>query len=239
MTVVPAMDIIDGKCVRLEKGDYSRMKVYSSDPVSIAKAFEDAGLSHLHLVDLDGAKAGMPENLAVLEKIAASTSLDIDFGGGVKSLEVLESVLSAGASCANIGSVAVKNVDEAERMAARYPDALILSADSKDGIIRVSGWLEDGGMDVVSFIRTWYAKGITKAVCTDIATDGMLSGPSLKLYRRILDETDVYLISSGGVSSLKDLYDLAALGVPAAIVGKAFYEDRVTLAGMREVELAC
>lgn len=239
MIVVPAMDIIDGKCVRLEKGDYNRMKVYSSDPVSIARAFEEAGLSRLHLVDLDGAKAGMPKNLAVLEKIAASTSLEIDFGGGVKNLEVLEDVLSAGAAFANIGSVAVKNVEEAERMAARHPEALILSADSRDGIIRVSGWLEDGGIDVVSFIRTWYAKGITKAVCTDIATDGMLSGPSLDLYRRIMACTDVYLISSGGVSSQKDLYELASLGVPAAIVGKAFYEGRVTLAGMREVEIAC
>lgn len=239
MIIVPAMDIIDGKCVRLEKGDYERKKTYSSDPLSVAKAFEAAGLKRLHLVDLDGAKAGSPKNLPVLEKIASSTSLEIDFGGGVKSLEVLESVLSAGAAYANIGSVAVKNEKEAERMAAKHPSSLILSADSKDGIIKVSGWLEDGGVDVISFINKWYQKGITKAVCTDILTDGMLSGPSLGLYERILKETDVYLISSGGVSSMKDLQDLFRLGVPSAIVGKAYYEGRITLEEMREVELAC
>ena len=239
MIIVPAMDIIDGKCVRLEKGDYGRMKTYSSDPLSVAKAFESAGLGRLHLVDLDGAKAGSPKNLPVLEKIASHTSLEIDFGGGVKSLEVLESVLSAGAAYANIGSVAVKNEEEAEKMAEKHSSSLILSADSKDGIIKVSGWLEDGGVDVVSFINKWYQKGITKAVCTDILTDGMLSGPSLGLYERILRETDVYLISSGGVSSIKDLQDLLNLGVPSAIVGKAYYEGRIALDEMREVELAC
>lgn len=239
MIVVPAMDIIDGKCVRLEKGDYGRKKTYSSDPLSVAKDFESAGLKRLHLVDLDGAKAGSPKNLPVLEKIASHTSLEIDFGGGVKSLEVLESVLSAGAVYANIGSVAVKNEKEAERMAAKHPSSLILSADSKDGIIKVSGWLEDGGVEVISFINKWYLRGIKKAVCTDIATDGMLSGPSLGLYEKILKETDVYLISSGGVSSIKDLQDLSELGVFSAIVGKAYYEGRITLEEMREVEIAC
>lgn len=239
MRVIPAMDIMDGKCVRLEKGDYNRRKTYFLDPVSVARSFEDAGLKRLHLVDLDGARAGMPENLAVLERIASATSLEIDFGGGVKNLGVLESVLSAGARYANIGSVAVKNVPEAERMAEKHASSLILSADSKDGMVRVSGWLEDGGIDVISFINMWYAKGIRNAVCTDIATDGMLSGPSLGLYERILDETDVVLISSGGVSSVKDLHDLSAIGVAGAIVGKAYYEGRITLAEMREVELAC
>ena len=234
MDIIPAIDIIDGRCVRLTKGDYSKVKSYSSEPLSMAKRFEDAGLKRLHLVDLDGAKGSGICNLKVLELVASKTGLNIDFGGGIKSVEDLDSAFNAGAEYVTCGSIAIKNRALTLSFLEKYRDRLILGSDSKDGIVKASGWLEDGGIDVLEFIKSYENLGFSYVICTDIARDGMLSGPSFELYEKILASSSLPLIASGGISSVSDLKRLSEMGIFGAIVGKAYYEGLVTLDELTE-----
>lgn len=229
--IIPAIDIIDGKCVRLSQGDYNEKKVYNEDPLEVAKMFEDAGIKRLHLVDLDGAKAKHIINQKVLGKIASKTSLVIDFGGGVQSDEDIELAFNSGASMVTGGSIAVRNRELFTGWIKKYgSDKIILGADCKDHKIAVSGWQESTSLDILAFIGEYKKEGITKVVCTDISKDGMLQGPSIDLYKEILAAfPDLYLIASGGVSCFQDILDLEAAGVPAVILGKAIYENKVTL----------
>lgn len=229
--IIPAIDLIDGKCVRLSQGDYEAKKVYNEDPLEVAKMFEDAGIRRLHLVDLDGAKAKHIVNQSVLEKIASNTSLVIDFGGGVQSDDDIEIAFNSGASMVTGGSIAVRNKELFTSWITRYgADKIILGADCKDHKIAVSGWQEATSVEVIPFIGDYNQKGISKVVCTDISKDGMLQGPSIDLYKDILNVfPNLYLIASGGVSCFQDILDLEKSGVPAVILGKAIYENRVTL----------
>ena len=237
MIIIPAIDIIDAKVVRLSKGDYDSKKEYSSDPLEMAKRFEGAGLTHLHLVDLDGAKGGKPENLKVLERIASQTTLRVDFGGGVKSLDSLVSVLDAGAKEVSLGSVAVKDRDSVLSWIDKYRDFLILSADVRDGLISISGWKENTEIEAISFIKDYHEKGLGKVISTDISRDGMLTGPSFELYKNILDSVPgMKVVASGGNSSFEDLRKLNKLSVWGTIVGKAYYEGRITLTELKEAE---
>ena len=240
MIVIPAIDIIEGKGVRLSKGDYLSRKEYSSNPVERAKRFEGAGLTHLHLVDLDGAKGGRPENLDVLERIARETSLYVDFGGGVKSLDSLKSVLDSGAREVSLGSVAVKDRESVLEWIDLYKDQLILSADVRDGSISISGWKEDTRIEALGFIEYFHNEGINKVISTDISRDGMLSGPSFELYQQIKRRVPgMKVVASGGISCLDDLLRLGSEGVWGAIVGKAYYEGRISLSELKEAENAC
>lgn len=240
MYVIPAIDIIDGKCVRLSGGDYSTAKSYYDDPLEAARAFEGAGLERLHLVDLDGAKSSEPRNLKVLERIASKTSLVIDFGGGVKSRDALSSVLSAGAAFVTCGSIAVKEPEEVLSWIKDCKEHLILGADCRNRKVSSSGWLEDSSSDVIDFISYYYEKGLDRCISTDIAKDGMLSGPSFSLYEDIMKAVPkMKVIASGGISSLQDLLKLSSMGLYGTIVGKAYYEGRVTLEELAEVNSAC
>ncbi len=229
--IIPAIDLIDGKCVRLSQGDYEAKKVYNEDPLEVAKMFEGAGIRRLHLVDLDGAKAKHILNQSVLEKIASNTSLIIDFGGGVQSDEDIEIAFNSGASMVTGGSIAIRNRELFTSWITKYgADKIILGADCKDHKIAVSGWQEATSVEVIPFIGDYNQKGISKVVCTDISKDGMLQGPSIDLYKDILNVfPNLYLIASGGVSCFQDILDLEKSGVPAVILGKAIYENRVTL----------
>jgi len=231
MRIVPAIDIIDGKCVRLTKGDYNTKKVYNENPVEVAKEFEGAGLQYLHLVDLDGAKAKHIVNYKVLEQITSKTTLKIDFGGGLKSDEDLHIAFNSGAKQITGGSIAVKNPDIFEGWVSKYGGIkIILGADCNNQKIAVNGWQEESDIEVLPFINSYESKGVKYVICTDIAKDGMLEGPSFDLYKRILNETkDIRLIASGGVTSLDDLNALEALGCEAAIIGKAIYEGHIRL----------
>lgn len=237
MRIIPAIDIIEGKCVRLSKGDYSTKKIYNEDPLEVAKSFEDAGLNYLHLVDLDGAKAKHIVNWKVLEKIALKTSLEIDFGGGIKSNEDLKIAFESGARQITGGSIAVK--DEAlfaQWLLAYGSKKIILGADALNGKIAVSGWEEGTNEDVEAFIEKYAAKGIQYVISTDISKDGMLEGPSFALYQSILEKLpEIKLIASGGVSTMKDLIELKKQGLEGAIVGKAIYENKVTLKELSEI----
>lgn len=229
--IIPAIDLIDGKCVRLSQGDYEAKKVYNEDPLEVAKMFEGAGIRRLHLVDLDGAKAKHIVNQSVLEKIASNTSLIIDFGGGVQSDEDIEIAFNSGASMVTGGSIAIRNKELFTSWITKYgADKIILGADCKDHKIAVSGWQEATSVEVIPFIGDYNQKGISKVVCTDISKDGMLQGPSIDLYKDILNVfPNLYIIASGGVSCFQDILDLEKSGVPAVILGKAIYENRVTL----------
>lgn len=229
--IIPAIDIIDGKCVRLTKGDYGQSRVYSDNPLDVARGFEDAGCRRLHLVDLDGAKSHHVVNHAVLERIASHTGLIIDFGGGVKTDEDIRIAFDSGASMVTGGSVAVNQPDTFEHWLTTYgSDRIILGADARDGKISTSGWQHDSEMELIPFIRFYSEKGATQVISTDINVDGTLSGPSIGMYKRILNELpSMYVIASGGVSSMSDIDALNEAGVPAVIVGKAFYEGRMTL----------
>jgi phosphoribosylformimino-5-aminoimidazole carboxamide ribotide isomerase len=231
MQIIPAIDIIDGSCVRLSQGDYNRKTTYSSDPLSVARSFEDAGLKRLHLVDLDGAKAGKIMNAAVLEKIAANTQLQIDFGGGIHIEESVASVINAGATWVTVGSVAVKAPEKLEQWIARFGgDRFMLGADVNGTKLAVSGWTETTDVEIVPFLDKWTAAGIQQVFCTDISKDGLLEGPSTALYRSLLQRfPHLQLIASGGVSSIEDLQVLRELGCSAAIVGKAIYENKITV----------
>lgn len=229
--IIPAIDIIDGKCVRLSQGDYNEKKVYNEDPLEVAKMFEDAGIRRLHLVDLDGAKAKKIINHTVLERIATNTSLIIDFGGGVQSNEDIQKAFDSGAKMVTGGSIAIRNKELFTGWIKKYgSDKIILGADCKDHKIAVSGWQESTSVDIIPFIDEYKNEGIKKIVCTDISKDGMLQGPSVELYRELLKAfPDIYLIASGGVSCFQDILDLEAANIPAVILGKAIYENRVTL----------
>ena len=232
MQIIPAIDIIDGKCVRLTQGDYGQKTIYSEHPLEVAKQFEGAGLQRLHLVDLDGAKVGAVQNWKVLETIAASTSLVIDFGGGIKSEEDLQLVFNAGAAMATIGSLAVKNADTFTEWLQKYgADKFLLGADVKEEKIAVGGWLETTEINIYAFIQQYMDKGLQQIFCTDISKDGKLEGPSTELYQNIMTRfPSLHFIASGGVSSIADLEDLKRIGCKGAIVGKAIYEGRVSLA---------
>lgn len=237
MIAIPAIDLIGGNLVRLKKGDYSTKRGFGVSPLEAAKAFEGAGLRYLHLVDLDGAK-GDGDNLRTLEELSTRTSLVIDFGGGVRSLDDVERCFNAGADSVNIGSVAVKSPEKVEAWGRKYPGKIILSADVRSGKVAVHGWLEDTEVEVIPLIRRFLSAGIDRATVTDIATDGMLSGPNTGLYREILGSVPgVRLIASGGVSSRADLETLRDAGCYAAIVGKAYYTGKVTLDDL--VEVSC
>jgi len=231
ITVIPAIDIIGGKCVRLSEGDYSRVSEYSANPLEVAKQFEDAGVRRLHLVDLDGAKNGASSNMNVLEKIAGATQIEVDFGGGITSMSILEDVLSAGAKYVTIGSMAAKNPDIFEGWITRYgSERFFVGADVRNTKIAVKGWLEQTEIDVFDFLRSMMNKGVHYVFCTDISKDGMLQGPSLDLYRDIIERMPgIRLVASGGVSSVADIEMLDAVGCESVIVGKAFYEGKITM----------
>jgi phosphoribosylformimino-5-aminoimidazole carboxamide ribotide isomerase len=232
MQIIPAIDIIEGKCVRLTEGDYAQKKIYNEDPLEVAKQFEGVGLMRLHLVDLDGAKAGAVVNWKVLEKIANKTDLKIDFGGGIKTEATLKTVLDTGATYATIGSLAVKERVLFEEWIERFGATIfMLGADVHAEKIAIGGWLEKTDIDVYDFIGSYMNKGVTQIFCTDIQKDGKLEGPSIELYQKILQQyPSLQLIASGGVSQLNDLDALRTIGCSAAIVGKAIYEHKISLA---------
>jgi len=231
MRIIPAIDIIEGKCVRLSKGDYNTKKVYNEHPLEVAKQFENHGIAHLHLVDLDGAKSQQIINYKILEEIASKTTLKIDFGGGLKSDEDLKIAFNSGAHQITGGSIAVKNSKIFKKWLTIYGDEkIILGADCKDENIAVNGWQEESELKVLPFIKRYRDEGITYVICTDISKDGMLEGPAFELYKSILKQNPkIKLIASGGISSIKDLEELKAMGCEGAIVGKAIYENRISL----------
>ena len=231
MQIIPAIDIIEGKCVRLTEGDYAQKKIYNENPLEVAKAFEGIGLMRLHLVDLDGAKAGQVVNWKVLEKIANNTELKIDFGGGIKTEATLKTVLDTGASYATIGSLAVRNELLFQEWIARFgAKVFMLGADVLEEKIAIGGWLEKTEISVFDFMKSYIDKGVKQIFCTDIKKDGKLQGPSIELYQKIIEKFPaLHLIASGGVSSLDDLIELEEIGCAAAIVGKAIYENKITI----------
>ncbi|MEP7144063.1 MAG: 1-(5-phosphoribosyl)-5-[(5-phosphoribosylamino)methylideneamino]imidazole-4-carboxamide isomerase [Ferruginibacter sp.] len=236
MIIIPAIDVINGKCVRLTRGDYTQQVVYSEDPVEVAKQFEGAGIKRLHIVDLDGAKAGRIINLKVLENIAAATALAIDFGGGVKTITDVGNIFNAGAAIVTIGSQAVKHPELLEEWLMEFgTDKFLVGADVLNGKIKISGWLEDGGVNIFDFIGKILSLGVTNIFCTDISKDGAMKGPSPDLYKKIIAEhPEVKLIASGGVSNIDDLILLKEIGCKGAIIGKAIYEGKVPLNPLKE-----
>ena len=231
MRVIPAIDIIDGKCVRLTQGDYNQKKIYNENPIDVSKEFENAGLKFLHLVDLDGAKAGKVVNWKVVESICKETKLEVDFGGGIKTEEQVKQLFDYGVKQVNLGSISVKNPKIVTEWIKKFtPEKIILSADVKNEMIAISGWQESSAIPITTFINDYVKNGIKYVTCTDISVDGMLTGPSIALYKKILiNFPQLNLIASGGVSSLDDLRELKQSGVGGAIVGKAIYEGRIKL----------
>lgn len=231
MRIIPAIDLIDAKCVRLTQGDYAQKKVYNENPLEVAKEFEAAGINYLHLVDLDGAKAGTVINWKVAETICSQTSLSVDFGGGIKTHGDIKKLFEIGIKQVNLGSIAVKQphlvYDWIEEFS---PDKIILSADVKDEKIAISGWQEDSSINLIDFIQQYHQRGLVYVTCTDIKTDGTLKGPNIDLYKKILSRfPSIKLIASGGVGSMKDIEDLQNTDVDGVIVGKAIYEGKVTI----------
>ena len=231
MRIIPAIDIIDGKCVRLSKGDYSTKIIYNENPLEVAKSFENHGIEYLHLVDLDGAKSSEIVNYKIIEQIAAKTNLKIDFGGGLKSDKDVKIAIESGASQITGGSIAIKNSELFEKWISYYgSEKVILGADALNEKVAVSGWLENSNVDLIPFIKNYQSKGIQYVICTDISKDGMLEGPSFELYSRILSEIlNIKLIVSGGISTFEELPKLAEMGCEGTIIGKAIYEGRITL----------
>ena len=240
MRIIPAIDIIDGKCVRLTKGDYSTQKIYNENPLEVAKAFESHGINYLHLVDLDGAKKGRITNYKILEQLASKTNLKIDFGGGLKSDADLKVAFECGASQVTGGSIAVKNPELFEQWIATYgSERIILGADQNNGKIAIAGWTETSEQDLIPFIKTYMQKGIQSVICTDIAKDGMLLGTNVDLYQQIISEIPtIKLIASGGIAGINDLSKVAAIGCEGAIVGKAIYEGLITLKQLEQFILS-
>ena len=236
MRIIPAIDIIDGKCVRLTKGDYSTKKVYNENPLEVAKEFEANGIKYLHLVDLDGAKSKRIINYKILEQIASGTNLSIDFGGGLKSDEDLKIALESGANQITGGSIAAKNRPVFLDWIKRYGgQKIILGADCMNRKIATDGWLESSELDIIEFIQNYELEGVQYVICTDISKDGMLQGPSIDLYKEIIEVSKVKLIASGGIANLQDLIDLKEIGCEGAILGKAIYEGKVTLKELRDL----
>ena len=231
MRIIPAIDIIDGKCVRLSKGDYSTKKIYNENPLEVAKSFEAHGIEYLHLVDLDGAKSSKIVNYKILKQIASKTNLKIDFGGGLKSDKDLKIAFESGANQITGGSIAIKQTEVFKSWIQLYgADKIILGADAMNEKVAISGWLEESKEEVIPFIQNYQKEGIQYVICTDISKDGMLEGPSFELYQRILEQTkDLKLIVSGGISTFDELPKLAELGCEGTIIGKAIYEGRISL----------
>lgn len=231
MDVIPAIDIINGKCVRLIQGDFAKQKVYNDNPLEIAETFAGAGLKRLHIVDLDGAKAGQIKNLKVLESIASNTNTVIDFGGGIKNHEDVKSVFKAGAAIVTLGSIAVKNPKIVEEWVIEFgADKILIGADVLDEKIKISGWLEDGGITIFEFINNMVTFGVKNIFCTDISKDGMMQGPSIDLYKKLMKEfPDINLIASGGVNSINDVKQLKEIDCNGVIIGKAIYESKISL----------
>lgn len=228
--IIPAIDIIDGKCVRLSQGDYSTRKIYNEDPLEQAKMFEAIGITRLHLVDLDGAKAHQIVNSKVLETITSNTNLVVDFGGGLKSDKDLDIAFASGASMVTGGSIAVRDPEIFNGWLSKYgADTIILGADAKGGKIAVGGWLEESELEIFSFLTKWYDRGVRKVISTDIAKDGMLIGPSFDLYSEMKSKfSDLEVIASGGVAEMDDIIKLNDMGIDGVIVGKAIYENRIS-----------
>lgn len=233
--IIPAIDVIEGKAVRLAQGDFRQKTVYGENPLKIAEEFADAGVRRLHIVDLDGARNGAVTNLAVLETIAANTDLIVDFGGGIKTLRNARAVFDAGARMISIGSIAVKSPQVLESFVSEFGgDKILLGADVRDKKIAVNGWQTTTDIELIAFLREWFAKGIRQAFCTDIAKDGLLQGASAEIYREISRALpDLKLIASGGVSRIEDLDELEKSGCAAAIVGKAIYEGKISLEDLK------
>jgi phosphoribosylformimino-5-aminoimidazole carboxamide ribotide isomerase len=240
MEIIPAIDIIDGKCVRLTQGDYAQKTIYNERPLEVAKQFEDAGLNRLHLVDLDGAKAGAVKNWKVLETIAGKTSLTIDFGGGIKTGKDVQIVFDSGARLATVGSIAVKNEEEFVRWLLQFgADRFLLGADVKNERIAIHGWQETSDLWIYDFIEKYMEHGVKQLFCTDVSKDGKLEGPATDLYKNIIDKfPGLHFIASGGVSSVKDLIDLEKAGCKGAIVGKAIYENRISITDLSKMNVA-
>lgn len=237
MRIIPAIDIIDGKCVRLVQGDYSQKTIYNENPLEVARSFENAGLTHLHLVDLDGAKAGKVISWEVVQNIASETSLKVDFGGGIKTTEEVERLLNLGVRQVNLGSIAVREPEKITAWIRQFgADRIILSADVKNEMISIDGWQQNSAINIVAFLRDYIQRGIKHVTCTDIRTDGMLTGPNVELYKKILlSFPQLHLIASGGVSSLDDLQELKQIGADGVIVGKAIYEGRIKLDDLKGI----
>ena len=229
--LIPAIDIIDGKCVRLSQGDYNTRKVYNENPLEVAKEFEANGIRRLHVVDLDGAKSSHVVNYRILDMIASRTSLIIDFGGGIKTDEDLLIAFENGAQMVTLGSIAVKKPDLFKKWLQQYgSEKIILGADVKDNHISINGWKEESQQELMPFLTDHTNEGVRKVLCTDISRDGMLQGPSIELYKRMMKEfPEMHLIASGGVSCLQDIIDLDEARIPAVVFGKALYEGRITL----------
>lgn len=236
MRIIPAIDIIDGKCVRLSKGDYDTKKIYNENPVEVAKEFEDFGIQYLHLVDLDGAKAKKIINQKVIENIAKNTNLIIDFGGGIRSEEDLQKAFDSGSKKVTLGSIAVVNPELCLAWLEQFgAEKLILGADCLDRKIKTSGWLENSETDVVNFIKEYEKKGFREVVCTDISKDGMLQGPSTALYQEIIENSTIELIASGGISNIEDVQKMKEIGCAGTIIGKAIYEGRISLEQLSKI----
>lgn len=233
--IIPAIDVIDGKCVRLSQGDFERKTIYNENPLEVAKEFESIGLTRLHIVDLDGAKLGKVTNLKVLETIAAKTNLTIDFGGGIKTDEDIESVFNAGASMVAIGSTAVKESQKFFDWLEKFgSEKLLLGADVKDKKLAINGWQTLTEFEIIPFLQVYFAKGVTQVFCTDISKDGILQGASNELYSEILTNLPrLKLIASGGVSKIEDVYELEKIGCSGVIIGKAIYEGRIKLSDLK------
>ena len=236
ITIIPALDIIGGKCVRLSQGDFNRKTSYLVDPLEMAQRFEDAGLERLHLVDLDGAKTGQVVNLAVLDKIAKHTNLKVDFSGGIKTKEEIQTILNVGATWVSIGSMAVKEPDIFKSWLNHFgPEKMMLGADVKEEQVVIQGWQQQTDLNVLNFIQPYYKLGLRQVFCTDIMLDGMLQGPSLQLYQKILEHCPgLFLIASGGVSTLADIDRLEEAGCKGVIIGKAIYEGRISLEALMQ-----
>jgi phosphoribosylformimino-5-aminoimidazole carboxamide ribotide isomerase len=231
INIIPAIDIIEGKCVRLSQGDYNQKKTYSEDPLGMAKSFEDHGIEHLHLVDLDGAKSSKVVNWKVLESIANNTNLKIDFGGGVKSDEDIKMVFESGANQITAGSIAVKSPEKVFEWISIYgAERIILGADVRNKKIAINGWKEESELELIPFLDMFTNRGIEHVICTDISKDGMMEGSSIELYREIMERfNNVKLIASGGVSSMQEVEELQGLNLHGAIIGKAIYEGQISL----------
>ena len=231
MEIIPAIDLINGQCVRLSAGDFARQTTYDTDPVAVAQRFADAGLRRLHLVDLDGARAGKPVNLAVLEAIARHTSLDIDAGGGIQTDEALAQVLSAGAKHATAGSLAVREPNTVQQWLVKHgADAIFLGADFKGAHILFNAWAEQSILTLTAFIEQYLTAGATTFICTDVSKDGLLQGPALATYQQLVKQfSSAQFVASGGVTTISDLEDLVAIGMHGAIIGKALYEGTIAL----------
>lgn len=231
MTIIPAIDIINGKCVRLSKGDFAQQTIYNENPVEVAKQFAEAGFRRLHIVDLDGAKAGELKNIKVLEQIASETNTIIDFGGGIKNIDDVEAVLNAGASIVTIGSLAVNNPQLLQEWIQEFGDEhFLIGADILDEKIKISGWQEETGIEIFDFVADILSHGATNIFCTDISKDGMMEGPSVELYKKIIARyAAINLIASGGVTTIDDIIKLQEIGCAGVIIGKAIYEKLIPL----------